>query len=157
MNFSPINKTPFLRTSRKFPTEAQPLALEISKTYLDIANSINSRTIGIYCTNFSVVNGEQWYVKGDDSKQQALRRVYAITGAGSYAHGINFNNISSIVNIYGTFFDGSSYAPLPFVDQTSIAHQISVVVDPTNIVITRGATAPAIVRGYIILEWLSNP
>lgn len=156
MSSNVFNQTPYLRTSRTFPQDSQALSVEIDKSYIDIANCVNARTIGIFPVNRPVINGEIFFTAGSNLKQQVLRQVYLVTGAGNIAHGINTSAIAGFVKIYGTFTDGSIWYPLPYVNVVAANNQVSVTVTSTNIVITPGAGAPpTITRGYVILEWLS--
>jgi hypothetical protein len=151
-----FNTSPFLRTSRSFPQEAQSLSVEIDRSYLDIANAVNVRTIGIFTVNKPIVNGESWYISGGNQKKQALRQVYTFTSAGNIAHGINISAIFGFVKIYGTFTDGSVWYPLPYVDATAANNQVQVTVTSTNIVITAGGgTPPTVTFGTVVLEWVS--
>lgn len=148
-----INQKPYLPNSRVFPEDLPQLAFEVNKTYVDIANSMNNRTIGVFPTNSRAITGETWFLNG--ASQQTLRQVYLITGGGSVPHGLTFDNINYFTRIYGNFTDGSKWYPLPYTDVTA-ANQISLEVDSTNIVITLGGGAPAITSGIIILEWMGN-
>lgn len=153
---NPINSQgPYIRTSRHFPQDPQPLAVELNRSYVDIANHINQRTIGIFPTQKSVVTGESWFVSGQN-RQQTLRQLYTFTAAGNIVHNINLNDIAGFTRIYGTFTDGSIWYPLPYVDVTAANNQVSVVVNSTNIVIAVGGGAPpTITSGFVVLEWLS--
>lgn len=158
---NPINNTNFLRTSRNFPKEINQLTVEIDKSYVDIANVVNNRTIGTFPISKPAITGESWFINDSNGqsigKQQTLRQVYQFTAAGNISHGINFSNIVGFTAIYGTFTDGSSWYPLPYVDTTNVGNQVSVSVSSTNIVITAGGTSPpSITSGLIVLEWLSN-
>jgi hypothetical protein len=74
------------------------------------------------------------------------------------AHGINFLSLTNFVRIWGTFFDGTNWQTLPYVDVVAANNQINVKVNATNIIITKGAgTPPTCSNGLVILEWLSNP
>jgi len=151
-----ITSSPYIRTSRNFPLEAQPLAVEVNKSYLDIANAINQRVIGLYATGKSNITGESWYINSSQ-RNQSLRQLYSFNAAGNIPHGINFSQIAGIVKIYGTIFDGTNFYPLPYVDISNVDNQVSVYVDPSNIVITAGAgSPPAIQGGFVILEWLAQ-
>jgi len=154
----PTQQSPYLRTQRRFPQDSiQELTKEVDKAYIDTAQKVNSRVIGTYSVNAFVVTGEEWFLTGQPNRQQTLRRVYKITGAGSIAHGINVSQISGFTRIYGTFTDGTNWYTLPYVNTAAANNQISVQVTPTNIVITAGTGAPpTISSGYIILEYLSN-
>jgi len=150
-----VNQVPYLRTSRNFPLDAQPLAVEVNKSYVDIANAVNARTIGVFSTNLPAITGEAWFYNKNE-KQQTLRKLFTFTAAGNIAHNINFTNIAGFSRIYGTFTNGTNWYPLPYVDVTAANNQVNVIVTPTNIVITAGGGAPpAISSGFVVLEWLS--
>lgn len=150
-----INQAPYLRTSRNFPYDEQQLNVELTRSYVDIASKMNDRTIGIFPTSVSAINGEAWYLT-KDQKQQGFRQVYTFTAAGNIAHGLNLTNISAFVRIYGCFTDGSIWYPLPYVNVVAANNQVSVTVTSTNIVITAGGGAPpTITSGTVVLEWLS--
>lgn len=157
MSSNITNPASYLRTSRTFPQEAQPLSVEINKSYVDIANAVNNRTIGLYPTNRPAVTGESWFVN-QNQRQQTLRQVFNITGAGNYPHNLNFDSLYGFSAIYGTFTDGTFWFPLPYINVTSALNQIALVIDQTNIlIIVGGGSPPTIVRGFVVLEWLSNP
>ena len=150
--------SPYLRVQRQFPMDTmQALTVEVDKAYVDIAQRVNDRVIGIFAANASSVTGEQWYLQGGANKQQSIRQVYPFTSAGSILHGINFASITAFVKIYGTFTDGTNWYPLPYVDVVSATNQVNLYVTPTNIVITAGAgSPPSITKGTVVLEWLSQ-
>ena len=154
----PTQQSPYLRTQRRFPQESiQELTKEVDKAYIDTAQKVNTRVIGTYSINTAIVTGEEWFLTGQPNRQQTLRRVYKITGAGTIPHGINVSQISGFTRIYGTFTDGSNWYTLPYVSATAANDQISVRVTSTDIIITAGAGAPpTITSGYIVLEYLSN-
>lgn len=158
MSSSVIQKAPYLRQQRGFPNDnIQALTVEIDKAYVDTALAVNARTIGLFPDNVPIVTGEQWFLNGQAQKQQTLRRVYEITGAGSYAHGIDVPNISAFTRIYGTFTNGTNWYPLPYVDVVAANNQVNVIVTPTNIVVAAGGGGgqPAVTSGFVVLEWLS--
>lgn len=151
-------RTPYLRVQRTFPQEPHALAVELSRSYIDIANAVNARTIGVFPENAPVANGETWFLSGEAVKQQVLRQLYRFTAAGNIAHNIVVANISGFTRIYGTFTDGTIWYPLPYVDVAAANNQVSITVTATNIVITAGGGAPpAITNGFVVLEWLGNP
>lgn len=165
MNSVPVNKVPYLRTTRNFPEEPKQLTIEVNRAYVDTANAVNQRTIGIFSLNNPSITGESWYPQGAQ-RQQTLRQFYLINGAGSYPHGINTTLIPGFTKIYGTFEDETdgTWYPLPYVDTVAANNQVSLWVtagspgSPGNIVITGGGGAdqPTISNGYVVLEWLSN-
>ena len=155
MSSNTLNQSPLLRTSRSFPQDSQPLSVEINRSYVDIAEKMNDRTIGLFPTNKSIQNGEKWYLTAS-KVQSAFRQVYPFTSAGNIAHGLKINQIGGFTRIYGTFTDGTNWYPLPYVDINAASNQVSIMIDPTNIEIIAGGGAPSITSGMAILEWLSN-
>ena len=152
-----FQQAPYLQEQRSFPNDnPQALTVEIDRSYIDIAQKVNSRTIGIFAPGKQVVTGERWYLQGGQNGNQTLRQLYIISASGSTSHGINFAQTSGFSRIYGTFTDGTNWYPLPYVDASNINNQISLQITPTNIVITSGGTAPTITSGYVVLEWLSR-
>lgn len=155
---TPISNSPFLRLQRNFPQDStQALTVEIDKAYVDIANSVNNRTIGIYPTNSAVTTGEAWYLGGSNSKQQSLRQIYPFTSTANILHGINFAGISQISPLCkGSYTDGTNWYGLIFDSPVAIAGQITFYVTPTNIVFVTGGGAPTLTSGTIVLEWISR-
>lgn len=157
MSTNIVNQSPFLRTSREFPEEMHQLTVEVNRAYVDIANVVNDREIGLYPANRPAMNGQRFYIQGN-SPQQGFRQIYTFTAAGNIAHGITTSNIYGFTHIYGAFTDGSVWYPLPYVNATAANNQVSVTVTSTNIVITAGGgSPPTITKGVVVLEWITNP
>ena len=155
MSSNIVNQVPYLRTSRSFPQEAQPLAVEVNRSYIDVAEKVNDRIIGVYPTNHPAINGESWFVTS--RKQQAFRQIYSFTATGSIAHGINWNSVYFISpNSYGSFTDGTNWYGVAYLGSTAVMAEVSFYVTSTNIVVLAGAGAPTITQGYINLEWISQ-
>lgn len=158
-----LTQASFLRTSRNFPREVSQLSIEVDRSYIDIARSVNVRTIGFFPLNRSIGTGENWFIT-QAKRQQGLRQVYRwddsmyVANVITIPHGINFLSLTNIVRIWGTFFDGTSWRTLPLVSTINVINQIDVKVDKNNIIITRGAGAPLVEQnGLIIVEFLANP
>ncbi len=149
------NQSPYLRTSREFPKDLDQLTATLNKIYLDIANGVNARTIGIYPTNKPVIIGDSWFIGGH--KFQALRQIYEVTGTGTIEHRIDLASIKAFTHIYGTFTDGTNWYPLPYVDAVAATNQVSLYVDPTFIQIIGGGGGgqPVVQSGFVVLEWIS--
>jgi hypothetical protein len=156
-----INQSPYIRTSRQFPTDIGNLVVELNTMYNDLSVATNLRTIGICPTTRSAITGEGWYLNSS-SRQQGIRQVYTLTGPISTTtttipHFITPNSYTNIVRIWGTFQNASGvYCTLPYVDVTAAANQINLQVNATNIVITRGSGAPTINNLVVVLEYISN-
>jgi hypothetical protein len=150
------SRSPFLRTSRNFPEESQPLAVETNKSYVDIASAVNARIIGTFTTGNTTVTGESWFMnQNKNQKQQSLRQVYDFTSTASITHNIqSFSQISP--NCRGSYTDGTNWYGLPFATSVAVAGLITFYVTPTQIIFETGAGAPALTSGMIVLEWLSQ-
>lgn len=163
MSANIVNQVPYLRTSRNFPEDPKQLIVELSKDHIDIANAINSRTIGIFPIGNPAITGDSWFLNSPQgtlssgSRQQTLRQVFKFTAVGNIAHNIRFATNPTIVNAYGSFTDGTNAYGVIYASNVAIAGQISFYVTPTNIVILNGGGTPVIQSGTIVLEWLSSP
>ncbi len=158
MSGNVVNQSPFLRTTRNFPEDPQALSVEINKSYLDIAGFVNDRTIGLFPTNRPANTGNSYFIS-NNQKQQSLRQIYTFSDANlTQSHGLNLTGIVYFSAIYGTFFDGTYWQTLPYVDTSAANNQISIKVSSTQIIVTKGAGAPpSCSNGIIVLEWVSNP
>lgn len=144
-----------MRTTREFPEEMYKLTVEVNKAWVDTAKAVNERTIGLYPTVRPSITGNSYFLV-KNQRQQSLRQVYTFSSAGSIPHGIDITRFWGFSLIQGAFTDGTNWYPLPYVDATNATNQISLMVTPTNIVITSGAGAPpTITKGIVILEWIT--
>jgi hypothetical protein len=148
-----VNSVAYLRTSRNFPREIGQLTVEVDRSYVDIANAVNQRVIGIFPTNVPAVTGESWFFT--NQRQQSLRQIYSISGYSSFNHNINFNSVSTFTKISGIGFDGTNYFPLPFVNGTVVTNSVEMYVTPTEVVFVSSAGSPQAISGFVLLEWLS--
>ena len=151
-----INQVPYLRTSRNYPEDLPQLTIEVNKSYVDIANAVNARTIGIYPTLRPAIGGESWFIE-NNQRQQNFRQVYTFSAFGNIAHMINFNSMSRFTKCSGAFTDGTNWYGAIFGSNVAIAGQVSFYITPVNIVVLAGGGAPAISSGTIVLEWISKP
>jgi hypothetical protein len=153
-----INRGSFLRTSRNFPDDLIQLAIEVNRAYIDIARNVNDRTIGLFTTTRFVSGGENWYIN-QNKQQQNIRQTYIWDDTKLiFEHGISLFSLTNFVRIWGTFFDGTNWQTLPYVDVLSATNQVNVKVNSTDIIITKGAGAPPICKnGLVTLEWISVP
>jgi hypothetical protein len=153
---TPFQQSPYLRDQRQFPNDdLKELANQVDHAYIDIATKLNSRTIGVFANNFQIVTGESWYLQGSSQKQQTLRQVYQVAGYGAVNHGIDFATVSTFTVIRGIGFDGTNYYPISYAHPTA-GFGLAIYVSPTQINFISGPGSPVIVRGIIILEWLSQ-
>jgi len=153
-----IQQSPYLRQQRQFPIEnVKDLANQTDHAYIDIAQKVNARTIGVFSANVNQSTGESYYFTGSSQKQQSLRRVYNFTGAGNVPHGLNWASVAKISHqSFGSYTDGTSWFGAIFGTSVAVAGLVTFYVTSTNIVVVSGAGAPAISSGYIDLEWIST-
>ncbi len=67
-----VNQTAFLRTSREFPVEAELLTVELNKAYIDTANNVNARTIGLFPSTRPAQGGESWFITANQKQQNMI-------------------------------------------------------------------------------------
>ena len=148
------NQQPYLRTSREFPEDVKPLVQEVNRAYVDTANAINARTIGLFTTSKPAITGNAYYLS-TTKKSESFRQAYTFTTTGSITHGIDTTKTMGFINCYGTYTDGTNFYGIPFMTNTAIAGQLTFYITPTQIVFSVGGGSPAVTSGTIILEWLS--
>jgi len=155
MSSNIVNPVSFLRTSREFPSDPDRLTLQINKSWVDIANAVNARMIGIFSVNQPSVTGEEWFIFANQ-RQQSLRQVFTFSSTSSITHNININSISQFTRCWGQYTDGTNSYGLVWGTSTSTAGLITFFITTTQIIFVLGAGAPALSSGKIVLEWLSS-
>ena len=156
MNNNTTN-VPYLISTRDFSRDPVELSKGLNRIYVDIANAVNARTIGIFPQNVSAITGETWFL-GPNVKYQTIRQVYPfgaiVAGATlTIPHGIN--NINQFTRIYGTVITTNpDYRPLPYSAVTT-TENMELYVDATNINIILGAAASDVASGLVVLEYLT--
>lgn len=157
-----INQVAYLRTSREFPEDLHQLTVEVNKTYIDIANAVNERIIAIFPTNRPAITGGSWFLS-KNQRQQSFRQVYIFTSTADINIGFKLSSIAEPSDFYGQYLSGTSWFGLIPATTVAIPGQItfylavngaSTTSDVIKFVV--GAGAPALTRGKIVLEWLSN-
>lgn len=155
MSSNVVNQVAYLRTSREFPEELKQLTVEVNKAYLDTSAAVNARTIGIYPVNRPAITGNAFFLV-NNQKQQSLRQAFTFTSTASITHGIKVPNLNQFINCFGTYTDGVNSFGLVFGTSSATAGLITFYMTATQIVFVLGAGAPALTKGTIILEWLSQ-
>lgn len=159
MSANVVNQMAYLRTSRNFPEDLHQLSVEVNKTYVDIANTVNNRTISMFPTDRPAINGESWFLF-KNQRQQGFRQAYPFTTIpATIPHGLDIDDIERFVRIWGVFTDGAFWYTLPWVSVVDVTAQINVFLSATNIQITGGGGPgqPVSTKGTVILEWISEP
>lgn len=154
MSVSP-SQVPYLRSSRSFVEDIHHMSIEMNKAYIDIANCVNNRTIGIFSSSRPVTTGESWFYD-ENGKHQGQRQIFTFTTTANIPHGVLTINVNKFSRCYGSWTDGTNWYGLINGSNVAILGQISFYITPTDIVFLVGAGAPALVSGIVVLEWLSN-
>ncbi len=153
---------PYLPKSRQFPVQ-NPVQLEpeLVKSYIDIAQAVNLRTIGIF-EQLQIVTGERWFASDPldaTLKRQTYRQVYtfgSIAPGASLAINHGITGITAFTRIYGTCVTNlPDYRPIPYASVAANAN-IDLRVTSTQIIINNGAGSPTLLSGIIVLEYLLN-
>jgi hypothetical protein len=158
MSTNVVNQVAYLRTSRDFPyDDARQLSVEVNKAYVDTSNAINNRIISIFPTNRPAINGESWFITGNQ-RQQGFRQIYSFTTTANIPHGVTVIDPSQFIRCFGSYTDGTNTYGLIFGSNAStIAGQISFYLTATNIVFEVDGGAPSVTKGTVVLEWISQP
>ena len=156
MSTNITNQVSFLRTTRSFPEELHQLTVEVDKAYVDTANAVNARTIGLYALNRPSITGESFFLSGNQ-RQQTLRQVYTFTTTSSINHNVQVISTNSFTSATGSYTNGTSCFGLIFGTSGAIPNQISFYLTSTQIVFVVDGGAPALTSGRIVLTWLSSP
>ena len=145
----------FLPLYKDFPTDdARNLEMQLVNSYQSIANLVNNRIISTFETNI-IPNGERWFPLTDTPKMRPGNRLVVQVSDSTLTVAHNITMINQVTRLYGAFFDGTVWWPLPYVDLTSATNQINISVSSTQIVVTKGGGAPpSISQGLVILEYL---
>lgn len=164
-----INQVPYLRTSRQFPEDLKQLTIEVNKSYIDIATTVNNRIIGIFPKNRPAVTGESWYFSSQ--RQQTLRQIYSFGAIApgtelDIPHGLDLDNVVIFTKIYGSVITNNpDYRPLPYIEPITLTTGMTILVGPGTVPpfvgvpcirIVLGTTALPVTSGIAVLEWLSN-
>jgi hypothetical protein len=157
-----VNQIAFLRTSREFPEELHQLTVEVNKAYVDTANVVNNRIISIFPTNRPARDGENWFF--NNQRQEGFRQVYSFTTPlpATINLGFKLASISQPTRCWGQYTDGTNFFGIIWGTNVAIAGQISFYLapnaSPSSDVITflTGAGAPAVVSGFVVIEWISQ-
>lgn len=134
----------------------------LNNTYKRIADAVNTKEGALYIpTEQSTF---QLYFTPSDP--QTLRPTYRMvvdfgalpnTSTKTVAHNIDFTTEFSVTRIYGAATDPVNlvYIPLPYSSPT-LANNIELFVDGTNVTVTTGSNRSAFTRCTIVIEYLKN-
>lgn len=155
---APTKGNTFVPQFRDFQQDDENLRLLMSKSYTDLATSINYKVNGVY-TVVETQNGKTFNNPNNaQSPRYAFQKIFyfgsiAAPGSLNIAHGLT--GVTSYTNIYGSCITATDNRPIPHASVTANAN-IEVIVGSANITINNGAGGPAISSGMIVLEYLKQ-
>lgn len=152
---NPLNSVPYLRTTRLFPETIPELTVELGKAYIDTAEVVNKRTIGIFPVSRPAITGESWFFSS--AKQQGLRQVYSFTTTADIPLGFRVSSIGSITRCYGSYKSGTASFGLINGTSGAIPGQISFYIDNDLIKFVVDGAAPPLQSGFLVVEWIGQP
>lgn len=155
----------FVQLYRQFPTsDPANLQRELIDFHTQTNVAVNQRTIGNFQLHVggdidSAPNGERWFPVASQSLASPLKlrdgfRLVVQVSDAVLTVNHNIPLINQATRLYGTFFDGTSWQVLPYVDVVAAANQIRISVTSTQVVVVKGAGAPSISSGLVIFEYL---
>jgi hypothetical protein len=153
----------------KFPNpEMKELFVRLYQNLNLTSSTLNLRDAGYYpITEF--VNGQLYFpnpaYNSSTATTPTYRQVYRKvinfgalpnTGTKSVAHGITITSSVTFTRIYATATQPStSFIPIPYASPT-LANNIELNVDATNVNITTGSNRSAYTVTYVVLEWIKQ-
>lgn len=159
-NFQPNNTLGnYLPEQVWLPEDLKTFQSEVKRLAEDHARMINRKDTGSYDEVEQVIN-QQFFSANTQNKRFVFRKVFQFGAIAAGAvlnipHGIT--GVLTFTRIYGTITTAfPDDRPLPYTDAFLVTNQVSVLRNGLNIVIQNGATAPAVVSGVLILEYLKN-
>lgn len=158
---STLFQSPYLLTSRKFPTHStSELESVLSKSYIDTANNVNASTLGIHEIIQLDTRNKYFNTDNPQRQRQSYRKVFpfgAIAAGATLPINHLIEGLVELAQAYGTCTTViPDFRPIPYASATVATNQIELRVTSTQIIIVNGATAPNIESGFIVLEYLLN-
>jgi hypothetical protein len=150
-----LENSPFVPTTRNFNGSDDQIRIMLNAYLTIVANAVNIREISQYDL-IELINGQQFFDPTDAQKKRySFRKVFEFDDSDlNFPHGITDITICTYIG-GGAVTVAGNFIPIPYVSVV-LANQIEIDVTPTNIIITKGAGAPVITDGIIILEYLKN-
>lgn len=142
-----------LPISVEFPKDQVRFLETLSLLYKRIADSVNKKEGSLYLLQ-ELANFQQFFTQGDPQRTRNGYRKTFILDPSTLTFNHNITGISQITNYWAIANTAADFRKVPYVDVTNVTNQISMRVTTTQVIITNGATAPAITGGLVILEYV---
>jgi hypothetical protein len=150
--------SPYLAVEFQLPEDGKKYREFIAERERNTASILNAKEDGRYET-VETNTAERWFSTGTNPKRAVLRKCYTF-GASPVApipHGLT--NVTQYTVIRGIAITGApanDQRPIPYTSVTNATAGIEINVGAANINIINGATAPPIVSGIVVLEYLKQ-
>lgn len=162
MTFAPATTNdPALEENITFAHDQNIFFDQITRYCRDSAKKVNQKENGYFPLEIEILNNQNFFTADNPRMYRSVfRKVFAFgaIAAGAVlniAHGID--TITLITHFYGSIVSAvPDDRPLPYTDTALATNQVSLLRNGINIVITNGATAPAITSGIVIIEYLKQ-
>jgi len=134
---------------------------QFTDLYQDVAYKANRKENGLYPENVEISNSQRFFTLGNpQALRPGFRKVFAF-GALAAGAALNIPHNIDVITLVTNLYGGITTAvpddrPLPSVDSILATNQVMVRRNGLNIVVVNGATAPAIVSGFVVMEYLKN-
>lgn len=168
-----VSNTDVLDVSEIYDTdvtspEFKELLVRLYQNLNRVRLALNIKDSAWYDTN-QFVNGQIFFpnpLTSTYNESNPDRQVFRLvinfgalpnTGTTAVAHGITCTGITTFTRIYGVANDttGKNYIPIPYASPT-LANNIELKVDATNVTIITGSNRTAFTICYIVIEFLQQ-
>ncbi len=131
----------------------------LQQQHIVTANSVNTTIDDISYFSMPRMTSETW-IDGNAIWRVTVTMPTLPSSAGTVqaAHGINFANVGTFVNLEGILYAPGSplVYSLPYVDPATLANGIGVYLDGTYVYIKVGANRSAFTNNYVTI-WFTQP
>lgn len=160
MTFNPPNSLGNYLPEQVWLSEDQKtFQSEVKRLAEDHAKMINRKDTGSYDLIEQIIN-QQFFGANPQTKRFVYRKVFsfgAIAAGANLAIAHGLTGTLTFTRIYGTINTAfPDDRPLPYVDTFAVTNQVSVLRNGANMIIQNGATAPAIVSGILVIEYIKS-
>lgn len=145
-----------LPLSIDFSEDPVVLRETLTDTYKRTVDSMNTKVGGLYPLQ-EVASFKRFFTEGEPFKYRNIYRKTFVVDPAVLNFPHNIPGIVFVTEMYGVMLTSQpDWRPIPFTSASLVTDQVSLKVTTTNIVIVKGATAPAIVEAFVVLEYVKN-
>ncbi len=145
-----------LPLSIDFPQNDQERIEVLTASYKRTVDSMNYKIGGLFSLQ-EVADFERWFTIGNPQQMRnGYRKTFHFLGnALTFAHGIK--SLKQVTDYRAIVYtDNNDWRKVPYTHVVDITKQISMQITETDIIITNGGTAPAIISGIAVIEYLKQ-